>query len=179
MFRESFTRHPTHPARAYSTQPRSLSQWCTTRRPVVFEPKAQLPLDESKIKSVLSTCGVRDDARLLARLAFGISSPRLTQLGLSKHPVFRSCENSDFTLLVERFEAECEKDGWTNKARLVPEGTKPGRGGAAFAKADAEEKGTKRPFKATGAANSKGTSWKSEPTWKKKDGAPPAKKGKR
>ena len=39
---------------------------------------------------------VRDDARLLARVAFGITSPRVTAMKLSKNPVFGSMATSDF-----------------------------------------------------------------------------------
>lgn len=69
---------------------------------------------------MLDICGVRDDARFLARLAFGISSPRITALGLSKHDVFKSCEGLVFHELVERFEQECAACEWTNKDVLAP-----------------------------------------------------------
>ncbi|ORY63806.1 ATP-dependent DNA helicase [Leucosporidium creatinivorum] len=125
--------------------------WCQTRKPISFDPKPHAALDEGKIKAVLAVCGVRDDARFLARLAFGISSPRITKLGLSRHPVFKSCETADFSALVARFEEECEKVGWQNGPVLsaAPPAKKgafgAGKGGAGKGgSASASAAGTKR-----------------------------------
>ena len=48
------------------------------------------PLDEDKVQAILSATTVRDDARFLARVAFGISSPRVTAEKLGKKEVFGS-----------------------------------------------------------------------------------------
>lgn len=66
----------------------------------------------------------------MARLAFGISSPRITQLGISKHAIFGCCSDADFRLLVARFEQECEEKGFQNRAVLVDpkDVTKPAYG---------------------------------------------------
>lgn len=74
---------------------------------------------------------MRDDARFLARLAFGISSPRISKLGLSFNPIFGSCPTADFSKLVARFEEECDKVGGQNKEVLAPpKAPGTGRGGA-------------------------------------------------
>lgn len=148
---------PSHVSRRASNSDFSPSQWCQTRKPIPFDPKPHAALDEGKIKAVLAVCGVRDDARFLARLAFGISSPRITQLGLSKHPVFKSCETTDFSALVARFEEVCEKAGWQNGAVLSAAapakkvGFGAGKGGAGrggvgkVGAASSSSGGTKRP----------------------------------
>lgn len=53
-------------------------------------------IDEKKIKAILAATDVRDDARFLARVAFGISSPRVTTERLGKHGVFGSMDECDF-----------------------------------------------------------------------------------
>ena len=53
-------------------------------------------IDERKIKAILAATTVRDDARFLARVAFGISSPRVTVEKLGKHAVFGSMDDCDF-----------------------------------------------------------------------------------
>ena len=53
-------------------------------------------IDPKKTQAVLSATSIRDDARFLARIAFGISSPRVTTEKLGKHPVFGSMDDCDF-----------------------------------------------------------------------------------
>lgn len=65
-------------------------------------------VDQGKIKAVLAATSVRDDARFLARVAFGISSPRVGIERLGKHKVFGSMSGCDFEELVKRFRMECE-----------------------------------------------------------------------
>ena len=63
----------------------------------------------------MAACIVRDDPRLLARMAFGITSPRLTLNRWSTaHPLFGSMVNVDFNALVEVFDKECKKAGYVN-----------------------------------------------------------------
>ncbi len=57
-------------------------------------------VDAKRTKAILSACSVRDDARFLARIAFGISSPRVTSERLGKHPVFGSMDDCDFEVRV-------------------------------------------------------------------------------
>jgi hypothetical protein len=49
---------------------------------------------------VLDAVPDRDDARYLARIAFGISSPRVTRAKLGKDPVFGSMEEYDFGVRI-------------------------------------------------------------------------------
>ncbi|KAM0803698.1 P-loop containing nucleoside triphosphate hydrolase protein [Usnea florida] len=67
------------------------------------------PLDENKVQAILSATKVRDDARFLARVAFGISSPRVTAEKLGKNAVFgsMSVDGCAFEDLLKRFEKEC------------------------------------------------------------------------
>jgi hypothetical protein len=54
----------------------------------------------ASIRGVLKATPIRDDPRLLARVAFGIRSPRISQLKLDKLPVFRSLAHHDFEASV-------------------------------------------------------------------------------
>jgi hypothetical protein len=120
-------------------------------------------LDPKRLQAVLDACPVRDDARLLSRLAFGISSPRITALGLGRHAVFGSmdtcarrtkrpwtcgpdggCPNScDFEALLAYFEKACEEAGHINLEGAItsstagkkraPTGAARGRGGGGWA----------------------------------------------
>ncbi|RCI16538.1 hypothetical protein L249_1907 [Ophiocordyceps polyrhachis-furcata BCC 54312] len=85
--------------------------FCISGRRVVMPPAPPKPLDKGGIEQVLQACDVRDDARFLARVAFGIKSPRVTQLKLDRSPVFRSLANHDFGALLTIFTAVCEKEG--------------------------------------------------------------------
>ena len=74
--------------------------FCLTHTKIKFIPgdKQQRKgrVDEQKIKAILSATKVRDDARFLARIAFGISSPRVTAEKLGKHAVFGSMDDCNF-----------------------------------------------------------------------------------
>ena len=78
--------------------------FCITGTPVEFiggdKRQQKEPVDEAKIKAVLSATTVRDDARFLARVAFGISSPRVTSEKLSKNAVYGSMNECDFEVRV-------------------------------------------------------------------------------
>lgn len=71
------------------------------------------PTMASSIQKVLEAINVRDDPRFLARVAYGIRSPRVTALKLDKSPVFRSLAHHDFEALLAEFTKACEKK--TNK----------------------------------------------------------------
>ncbi|KAI4842706.1 ATP-dependent DNA helicase, partial [Aureobasidium sp. EXF-8846] len=64
------------------------------------------------VKRVLTACP-HDDPRLLARVAFGIKSPRITQLKLDKSPVFESLADHEFSTLLREFEAACRTTAHT------------------------------------------------------------------
>ena len=78
--------------------------FCVTKTPIKYldggKKQQKEPVDEEKIKAILSATKIRDDARFLARVAFGISSPRVTSEKLSKHAVFGSMEKSDFEVSI-------------------------------------------------------------------------------
>ena len=70
--------------------------YCLTGKPVQLPEKPEKPVDITGIKEILDACEVRDDPRLLARVAFGIRSPRVSKLKYDKLPVFASLEDHDF-----------------------------------------------------------------------------------
>ncbi|PFH61734.1 hypothetical protein XA68_16455 [Ophiocordyceps unilateralis] len=84
--------------------------FCISGKPVVMSPAPPKRLDRAGIDRVLDACDVRDDARFLARVAFGIKSPRVTQLKLDKSPVFRSLADHDFMTLLKEFTAVCDRE---------------------------------------------------------------------
>ncbi|KAI0026213.1 P-loop containing nucleoside triphosphate hydrolase protein [Xylariomycetidae sp. FL0641] len=75
---------------------------------VHLPPKSKPPVDISGIRKILEACDVRDDPRFLARVAFGIKSPRVTQLKLDKKQVFGSLDNHDFSSLLQEFTRACK-----------------------------------------------------------------------
>jgi hypothetical protein len=70
--------------------------WCETHKAVVLEKMPLVETDHAGIDAVLRACSARDDPRFLARIAFGITSPRVTAMKLSKSPVFGSLNTHDF-----------------------------------------------------------------------------------
>ncbi|GAA5859901.1 hypothetical protein JCM8547_004379 [Rhodosporidiobolus lusitaniae] len=117
--------------------------FCETSKPVPFQPKFDAPFTEKQINFVAAVCGVRDDPRFLARVAFGVSSPRVTALGLGKHDIFGCCSTASFTALLDHFEKECAEHNYQNKAVLAPPKEKKAPGAGATGPA-AAAKGTKR-----------------------------------
>lgn len=63
-------------------------QWCETQEAVVEVRPPEPSWDTKAFSSVLEACPDRDDPRFLARIAFGISSPRVTTSKLTKSGVF-------------------------------------------------------------------------------------------
>ncbi|KAH9937035.1 ATP-dependent DNA helicase [Fomitopsis serialis] len=89
--------------------------FCLSGSGVEFAATASCKPDPRQIQAILNACTVRDDPRLLARMAFGITSPRLTVNKWSAaHPLFGSMVQVDFNALVEAFEKECKKVGYVN-----------------------------------------------------------------
>ena len=98
--------------------------FCTTGAGVEYEPIAQSVPDPSKVQQILNACPERDDPRLLARMAFGITSPRLTFGKWSTaHPLFGSMVDTDFNALVAAFDAECKKADYTKVESAAPSRT--------------------------------------------------------
>jgi hypothetical protein len=84
-------------------------QYCLTGIAVQFS-KGGLRkgrIDEAKVKAILSATAVRDDARFLARIGFGIPSPRVTVERLGKHSVFGSLADCDFEVGRHFFRSNC------------------------------------------------------------------------
>ncbi|KAH7929308.1 ATP-dependent DNA helicase [Leucogyrophana mollusca] len=91
--------------------------FCKSGEAVTFDSRVQAMPDPTKIAAILDACPERDDPRLLARMAFGITSPRLTAGKWStSHPLFGSMVDVKFTALIEAFEVECKKAGYTKVA---------------------------------------------------------------
>ncbi|KEQ62728.1 ATP-dependent DNA helicase [Aureobasidium melanogenum CBS 110374] len=80
--------------------------YCAWGESATLAPKPAPPLNVEGVKRVLAACP-HDDPRLLARVAFGIKSPRITQLKLDKSSVFESLADHEFSTLLREFEAAC------------------------------------------------------------------------
>jgi hypothetical protein len=74
--------------------------WCETHKPVKVITPQPKPLDQAALDKILKAIPDRDDPRYLARIAFGISSPRVTQAKLGKDPLFGSMEEYDFMVCI-------------------------------------------------------------------------------
>ncbi|RDL38652.1 p-loop containing nucleoside triphosphate hydrolase [Venustampulla echinocandica] len=70
--------------------------WCMTHVQVLQEVPPPVEFNMSAFKTVLSKIPDRDDPRLLARIAFGIASPRVTSMKLSKEKIFMSMADHRF-----------------------------------------------------------------------------------
>jgi hypothetical protein len=70
--------------------------WCETHKQTVLPKMPPARPDPGLIAAVLKACSARDDPRFLARIAFGITSPRVTAMKLGKHLVFGSMNVCDF-----------------------------------------------------------------------------------
>ena len=74
--------------------------FCINKTSVLFDQSKRQSrkgrITAAKVIAVLAATEARDDARFLAKVAFGISSPRVTTEKLSKHRVFGSMEDCDF-----------------------------------------------------------------------------------
>ena len=91
-----------------------LCTYCQTAEAITFDPQSVTVPDPNKIRAILNGCPERDDPRLLARMAFGITSPRLTVGKWStSHPQFGCMGDVDFNALVAVFDKECRKAGYT------------------------------------------------------------------
>ena len=79
--------------------------FCLTGKAVDYTPAPKAPIDTARLKAVRKAIpdGEDVDALLLARLAWGISGPRLTSLKLGKHDVFGSMDDCDFEVSTTPF----------------------------------------------------------------------------
>lgn len=71
--------------------------WCLTHVPVIQFPKMPIKFNTEKFRAILSVVKDRDDPRFLARVAFGITSPRVTALSSTKR-VFGSMADHEFSV---------------------------------------------------------------------------------
>ena len=71
--------------------------YCLTGTPAVLPPERDPSVSlEDGIRRILAACDVRDDPRFLARLAFGIPSPRTKALRLYKTFMFGYLKDHSF-----------------------------------------------------------------------------------
>jgi DNA-binding MarR family transcriptional regulator len=85
-------------------------QFCNTREPLTFSKPIikKSPVDPYRLEEVLKGCRVRDDPRLLAKVAFGISSPRIRMERIGeRNPIFGSMVDCDFDELMNEFAKHC------------------------------------------------------------------------
>jgi len=72
--------------------------WCIKHEAVVSEKPPPVPFNKTAFKAILNKVPDRDDARLLARIAFGIRSPRIAKLKVGKDPIFESMADHEFSV---------------------------------------------------------------------------------
>ncbi|KAH8673331.1 P-loop containing nucleoside triphosphate hydrolase protein [Xylariales sp. PMI_506] len=82
--------------------------YCFTGKRIEMPTMPKKEVDLARIQDVLDACPVRDDPRFLARVAFGIKSPRVVQLKLDRSNVFMSLADHDFKSLLREFERACQ-----------------------------------------------------------------------
>jgi len=70
--------------------------WCMTHVAVVQQIPDPVPFNDGRFKAILNSIPARDDARLLARIGFGITSPRSTAMKLGRDPIFGSMDDHNF-----------------------------------------------------------------------------------
>ncbi|KAF2824107.1 ATP-dependent DNA helicase [Ophiobolus disseminans] len=81
--------------------------WCESHTQVVLPNEPPLPPDPVKVQKVLDAIPVRNDARFLAKVAFGIKSPRGTAMKVGASGVFESMNVCGFGDLLEVFGRAC------------------------------------------------------------------------
>jgi hypothetical protein len=81
--------------------------WCETHEQVILPDEPPQRPDPMKIERILEKVTARDDPRFLAKIAFGINSPRITAEKIKSTGVFESMNVCDFLELLEIFSAEC------------------------------------------------------------------------
>lgn len=83
--------------------------WCEKHEAVEKIQPPRRDWDSASFLKILEAVPERDDPRYLARIAFGISSPRVTQAKLSSSKIFGSMEDHDFMALVDAFTKVCDE----------------------------------------------------------------------
>src|SRR5208282_2530390 len=70
--------------------------WCESHEAVRKVVPPKVDFNWEAFRQVLEKVKRRDDARFLARVAFGITSPKVTALRLRNHPAFGSMADHEF-----------------------------------------------------------------------------------
>lgn len=71
--------------------------YCMTHKQVIRQDPPPVPFNQSAFDAILNTVEDRDDPRFLARLAFGITSPRIAAMKLKRTgSIFGSMEDHEF-----------------------------------------------------------------------------------
>ena len=81
-------------------------QFCITGEPLVMSDPTtkRTPIDHNRLLAILNACSVRDDPRLLAKVAFGITSPRITKEKYGgRNPIFGSMADCDFDVWLPKY----------------------------------------------------------------------------
>ncbi|KAF1981821.1 ATP-dependent DNA helicase-like protein recQ [Aulographum hederae CBS 113979] len=81
-------------------------QWCTTHSSPELQQEPPVVFNHSAFNRVLAACSLRDDPRFLAKLAFGISSPKVTALKLQY--IMGCMSDHEFLVLLSAFENVCK-----------------------------------------------------------------------
>lgn len=76
--------------------------WCVNHTAVENIQSPKREWDSAAFAKILEAVPERDDPRYLARIAFGITSPRVTQARLSSSKIFGSMEDHDFVVCRSR-----------------------------------------------------------------------------
>ncbi|TVY71254.1 ATP-dependent DNA helicase RecQ [Lachnellula suecica] len=84
--------------------------WCMTHVAVVQQTAPPVKFNYPAFKAILDKVPARDDPRMLARLAFGITSPRITGMKLGRDPIIGSMEDHQFMDLLNAFTKVCSKE---------------------------------------------------------------------
>lgn len=72
-------------------------QWCLTKKRVALKGHNKRELNAKRIKAVLETCPDRSDPELLAKIAFGVMSPKIAKHGYGQSDkVFGSMADNNF-----------------------------------------------------------------------------------
>lgn len=79
---------------------------CRHHAPVVIPPAAKYRFDDVAFQSVLKAAPPewRFDAKLLARIAFGVKSPFITERNLHKHRTFGTMADHPWDVVLQRFQ---------------------------------------------------------------------------
>ncbi|KAF8309725.1 ATP-dependent DNA helicase [Clavulina sp. PMI_390] len=104
--------------------------YCETRSPVVFDSSASTVASPLLLEAILRMCPFRDDPLILTRIAFGITSPRITVNKWSgSNPLFGSMEHVEWGVLLDAFQKVCllednQSGGSVPKKKAAAAGTK-------------------------------------------------------